>query len=109
MKQPPFERGVDAILWEGHSHAAVPTDNPLHLSRTPGAGTEIRWIARIDSTRKQLMFIGLSVLWCRIAVWGLTTVVVRQSQLRACRKQQAKSLALVLAELDRHRQLDKAA
>lgn len=55
------------------------------------------------------MFIGLSVLWCRIAVWGLTTVVVRQSQLRACRKQQAKSLALVLAELDRHRQLDKAA
>jgi hypothetical protein len=55
------------------------------------------------------MFIGLSVLWSGFAAWGMATLVVRHFQLRACRERQAKSLALALAELDRYRQLDKAA
>ena len=44
--------------------------------------------------------------FCRV---GVTTVIVRHVRLEARRESQAKSLALALAELERHRQLDKAA
>ena len=55
------------------------------------------------------MLNALAVLWGGFAVWGATTVIVRHVRLEARRESQAKSLALALAELERHRQLDKAA
>ena len=50
-----------------------------------------------------------AVLWGGFAVWGITTVIVRQFRLRACRERHALCLSLALAELDRRRQLDNAA
>jgi len=55
------------------------------------------------------MLNALSVLWTGFAVWGMTTLIVRQFRLRACRLRQAQCLSLALAELERHRQLDHAA
>ena len=55
------------------------------------------------------MFNALLVLWCGFAMWGVTGLAVRRFQLRATRERQAKCLALALAELERHRKLDKAA
>jgi hypothetical protein len=87
---------------------AYPSDDPPSLSRTAGTGSEIRLTAKIDFARKT-MSIGLAVLWGGFTAWGMATLAVRHLQVRACRERQAKNLALALAELDRRRQLDKAA
>jgi hypothetical protein len=50
----------------------------------------------------------LAVLWVGLAVWGVTTVVVRHFRMRECRERQAKCLSLALAELYRYRQLEEA-
>ena len=55
------------------------------------------------------MLNALFVLWGGFAVWGVTTVIVHQFRLRACREHQAQCLSLALAELERCRQLDHAA
>ena len=53
------------------------------------------------------MLYALAVLWGGLAVWGVTTVIVRRFRVRECRERQAKCLSLALAELDRHRQLEE--
>ena len=55
------------------------------------------------------MLNALSVLWGGFAVWCLAAVVVRRFRLRARRERQAMCLSRALAELERQRQVDKAA
>ena len=61
------------------------------------------------NTRRLFMLNALSVLWGGFAVWGLTTVIVRQFRLRVRRERQAQCVSLALAELERRRQPDHAA
>ena len=67
---------------------------PPILSSIAGTGYRVVLIYKSEFTRDYPMLYALAVLWGGLAVWGVTTVIVRRFRVRECRERQAKCLSL---------------